>query len=131
MFIWTELHVAKIINGCISRLIETGIAWAIPDCPCTGSHTAPFPRAGLEDGTCRPEDVERAKAMVPPSLAPYIEQLARDGAGGELEAELETALHSGTATNSDRGGSITPSIDFDTDDDDEGLLEVDDEEEDD
>ncbi|XP_037090178.1 transcription factor Dp-1-like [Pollicipes pollicipes] len=90
---------------------------------------------GLENGTCREEDVEKAKAMVPPSLAPYIDQLARDGSQSErLSVDLETALStrglgSGTSTTSERGDSVTPSIDFDTDDDEEEDDEDDDDEE--
>ncbi|KAF0305667.1 Transcription factor Dp-1 [Amphibalanus amphitrite] len=79
---------------------------------------------GLENGTCRDEDVEKAKAMVPPALAPYIDQLARDGVDSELPSELAGSLQaragpdSGTST-SERGDSATPSIDFDTDEDEE------------
>jgi len=77
---------------------------------------------GLESGASGEEDIAKAKAMVPPALVPYIDQLARDGASADAAADTEAAmstqgLSSGTSGTSERGESITPSIDFDTDED--------------
>ncbi|XP_029850716.2 transcription factor Dp-1 isoform X1 [Ixodes scapularis] len=99
---------------------------------------------GLDKGTCTPEDLEKAKRMVPKSLEPYIVQMAQGGAdvsaeaklsqsdssdrvasagGGMEEAVVTTARlsrHSSVASLSDmpsRPGTNTPSEEDDEDDD--------------
>lgn len=66
---------------------------------------------GLDKGTCTPEDLEKAKRMVPKSLEPYIVQMAQGAADVSSEAkssQSDSGNHSATAEGtSEEGAAMT------------------------
>lgn len=71
---------------------------------------------GLDKGTCSPEDLERARRMVPRSLEPYVRKMAQ--AGAEVvpvasEVQRDSSRHSSVASLSDgQPGSSEDEDDF-------------------
>ncbi|XP_077516381.1 transcription factor Dp isoform X2 [Amblyomma americanum] len=71
---------------------------------------------GLDKGSCSPEDLERARRMVPRSLEPYVRQMAQGGAevaSLPSEAQRGSSRHSSVASLSDgQPGSSEDEDDF-------------------
>uniref|UniRef100_A0A023GFL4 Transcription factor n=2 Tax=Amblyomma TaxID=6942 RepID=A0A023GFL4_AMBTT len=71
---------------------------------------------GLDKGSCSPEDLERARRMVPRSLEPYVRQMAQGGAEVTplaSEVQRSSSRHSSVASLSDgQPGSSEDEDDF-------------------
>ena len=72
------------MNGSSQHCAQNRIASVLHAVPLIGAcrpaaitYSFRYSCAGLENGTCREEDIEKAKALVPPSLAHYIDRKSR------------------------------------------------------